>query len=60
MINLGYRESEINNAFTDLELDSLKVNNDLEEDILTKNLDFDGLFRETLLRINTEARNNAT
>ena len=60
LINLGYRESEINNAFTDLEIDSVKTNNGLEEDILTKKLDFDGLFRETLLRINTEPTNKAT
>ncbi len=60
LINLGYEESEVNNAFSKIELESFKGNKDLNESKIVEKLDFDGLFRETLLRINTEPRNKAS
>ena len=60
LINLGYGESEISNAFSELELESFKNNKDPHKSKMSEKLDFDGLFRETLLRINTEPRNKAT
>ena len=60
LINLGYKESEVNNAFAKLKLESYGKSDELQRSNIRKKLDFDELFKETLLRINTEARNKAT
>ncbi len=60
LTNLGYKESEINNAFAKLEIEASNNSKGLQEGRIRGKFDFDGLFRETLLRINTESRIKAT
>ncbi len=60
LINLGYKESEVKNAFSELEIDSRKKKFNAKKGKSKEKLDFDALFREILLRINTESRNKVT